>query len=138
MINLNPFCFIFKKYFSFQNVVTQFITRNVKHFMYTVNVLRIIAMQEDIGERRRVFLLYMYSQKSLIYVFLDPCIPVFNGHDDFFFFFHCIQKQFMERVANFLFSFPLLLFYSNSFRRRVLLPTQLWGKKGIYQQSFFM
>ena len=106
-------------------------------FMYTVNVLRIIAMQEDIGERRRVFL-YMYSLKSLIYVFLDPCIPVFNGHDDFFFFFHCIQKQFMERVANFLFSFPLLLFYSNSFRRRVLLPTQLWGKKGIYQQSLFM
>ena len=137
MINLNPFCFIFKKYFSFQNVVTQFITRNVKHVMYTVNVLRIIAMQEDIGERRRVFL-YMYSQKTLIYVFLDPCIPVFNGHDDFFFFFHCIQKQFMERVANFLFSFPLLLFYSNSFRRRVLLPTQLWGKKGIYQQSLFM
>ena len=82
--------------------------------------------------------LYMYSLKSLIYVYLDPCIPVFNGHDDFFFFFHCIQKQFMERVANFLFSFPLLLFYSNSFRHRVLLPTQLWGKKGIYQQSLFM
>ena len=37
--------------------------------------------------------LYMYSLKSLIYVYLDPCIPVFNGHDDFFFFFFIVFKS---------------------------------------------
>ena len=137
MKNLNPFCFIFKKHFSFRNVVTQFITKNVKHFYVHGKCIENYCDARRHWWKAKSFL-YMYSPKSLIYVFLDPCIPVFNGHDDFFFFFHCIQKQFMERVANFLFSFPLLLFYSNSFRRRVLLPTQLWGKKGIYQQSLFM
>ena len=137
MINLNPFCSIFKKYFSFRNVVTQFITKNVERFYVHGKCIENYCDARRHWWKAKSFL-YMYSQKSLIYVFLDPCIPVFNGHDDFFFFFHCIQKQFMERVANFLFSFPLLLFYSNSFRRRVLLPTQLWGKKGIYQQSLFM
>ena len=137
MKNLNPFCFIFKKHFSFRNVVTQFITKNVKHFYVHGKCIENYCDARRHWWKAKSFL-YMYSLKSLIYVFLDPCIPVFNGHDDFFFFFHCIQKQFMERVANFLFSFPLLLFYSNSFRRRVLLPTQLWGKKGIYQQSLFM
>ena len=138
MKNLNSFCFIFKKHFSFRNVVTQFITKNVKHFYVHGKCIENYCDARKNWWKAKSFFLYMYSQKSLIYVFLDPCIPVFNGHDDFFFFFHCIQKQFMERVANFLFSFPLLLFYSNSFRRRVLLPTQLWGKKGIYQQSLFM
>ena len=47
----------------FQNVVTQFITKMLRVFMYTVNVLRIIAMQERIGERRRVF---VHTMKSLI------------------------------------------------------------------------
>ena len=68
--------------------------------MYTVNVLRIIAMQERIGERRRVFL-YMYSLKSLIYVYLDPCIPVFNGHDDFFFFFSLYSKAIHGKGSEF-------------------------------------
>ena len=105
--------------------------------MYTVNVLRIIAMQERIGERRRVFL-YMYSLKSLIYVYLDPCIPVFNGHDDFFFFFSLYSKAIHGKGSEFSLLISPSVILLKQFPSSSLLPTQLWGKKGIYQQSLFM
>ena len=101
-----------------------------KKFMHKVNVLRIIAMQGKIGERRRVFC--VHSLKSLIRISRPLHSRVQWAWR--LFLFSLYSKLFMERVANFLFSFPLLLFYSNSFRRRVLLPTPTWGKKGIYQQ----
>ena len=137
MIYLDTFHFISAELFHFKNVVTQFITKNVKQIYVHGKCIEYYCDARKNWWKAKSFFVHVYSEKFNTRI-SRPLHTRVQWAWRLFLFFHCIQKQFMERVANFLFSFPLLLFYSNSFRRRVLLPTQLWGKKGIYQQSLFM
>ena len=69
MKNLNPFCFIFKKHFLFRNVVTQFITKNVKHFYVHGKCIENHCDARRHWWKTKSFFVHVFSEKFNIRIF---------------------------------------------------------------------